>query len=126
MHMSNELIDKIIQKAVRPIVQQRYHHTVGLVKETYYEITDTGRDGVPVCRVLAYNPYTGQTKTLYDVPVQAFGGTSKLDKYPALNDMVRINFVNGNFEAPVITSIIPLTEISDEITTYVSQFAGIG
>jgi len=122
---NNELINKITQKAVMPELERRFHHAIGIVMSTRYEPTDTKKEGVPVCNVLIQNPYTGGTTILYDVPIQAFSPTAKVNSTTKEGNYVRVQFLNGKLETPVLTDIVPSTEVKDGITRAVAKAFGL-
>ena len=114
---NDALVHKIIDKAVLPQLRQRFHDTVGVVVD-YSTKSRTAT-------IRMYNPYSGGYIWVYDVPVDEGGVTSHLNRDPKPMDIVKVGFMTGNMNMPVIRKIMPQMDISEETTVVIPRVIGV-
>lgn len=107
--MSNELVKKIIDKAVRPELQKFLHETIGVV--TSYN-ADTR-----LANISAYNPWTGGLMDYKNVPLDYLKENMHIVPDPKRGTFVKVVFNNGSPANPVIREIVNQDEMRDYAST---------
>jgi len=114
--MPSEMINKIIEKAVMPELQRRFHDTIGVV--------DSYNPDTKKATVLAHNNYNGGTMRLYNVEVDDQDKGSHLKPDPKHRDVVKIGFTSGDVQSAVIRKVLTEDDVEDLVSINVPSIYG--